>query len=83
MPDFSIKELLLGMALVALGLSLEILYFRHATDLDMPVIASFYCVFGGAAAIGAGLLAPFQQKAFGLVIGVGAVVCFFFIVLLL
>jgi hypothetical protein len=76
MPGFTLKDAMLGMALVAVGLTLEILYFRYGRILELGILADFYCFFGGAAAIGAGLLAPFHEKAPGVLIGLGLAVCY-------
>jgi hypothetical protein len=85
MPRFSIKDLLLAMLLVGVGLSTELVILNSVAGpmpMGIPIFVSFLCylaVFGtGGALIGAGLLAPFHRKAVGLAIGFVFASSFFF-----
>ena len=83
MPQFSIKDLLIAITLVAIGLSFEFAVFRYDGPLpydlpDLAKIALVFVVFGpGGAMIGAGLLTPFHKKAVGAGIGIVLVGAFF------
>jgi hypothetical protein len=74
MPRFSIKDLILAVTLVAVGLAicLAALSYHNAEDhiplVNVPRI--ILAAFGaGAAMIGAGILTPFQRKTVGAAIG--------------
>jgi hypothetical protein len=83
MPRFSIKDLLLAITLVAVGLSLEIALMGYHWRIlwGMSLSEKILCVFlafgAGGAKIGAGLLAPFHKKAAGGLIGLALVGSFF------
>ena len=69
MPRFSIKDLMLAMLLVSLGLATEIAIFSG--HLPGPIgLLAYFC---GLAMIGAGLFAPFHKKVLGawFFVGVG------------
>jgi hypothetical protein len=67
MPRFSIKDLLIAITFVATGL---IILIKSGEALDNEGVA-LIVIAGGLAMIGAGLLAPFQQKTVGAWIGIG------------
>jgi hypothetical protein len=85
MPRFSIKDLMLGITLVAIGLAVDFAAVRYPWYPPPPgvrpgtVVMIISVAFGvGAAFIGAGALAPFHKKAIGAVIGFALAAPLFF-----
>jgi hypothetical protein len=72
MPRFSIKDLLLAITLIAIGLSVCLAIVKHGGQ-DMLLIESprsAVVAFGiGGIMIGAGVMAPFHKKVAGVQIG--------------
>jgi hypothetical protein len=79
MPRFSIKDLLLAITLVSIGLSLETLIFRTCAPKYLGTGLSFAAIVCGPVFIGAGLIAPFYRIEVGAVIGfvVGALLAMY------
>lgn len=71
MPRFTIKDLTLGLTLVAIGLSIEILLFNSSflPQTDEELLLGYFVMCYGLATITAGLSAPFHRKKLGAVVG--------------
>jgi uncharacterized membrane protein HdeD (DUF308 family) len=70
MPRFSIKDLMLAITLVAVGLSIEIVVFSFLPHTDKEFFFLGYSLMcSGLATIVAGLSAPFHKKKWGAAIG--------------
>ena len=73
MPRFTIKDLLIATALIAIGAGALAFLFRGGEGLFAAGLGSEAAVLvlwiGGGACIGAGLLTPFKRPLVGAVIG--------------
>ena len=86
MPRYSIKDLLLAVLLISVGIVLLSPLFRMAPEplpwyMDgiLPILVMW---FGGCSMIGAGLFAPFQRKAVGACVGAALALMYVVIVYL-
>ena len=70
MSTFSLRDLLLAVALISIGLGLLVFALRYEVDSerDMYILALTWCGSGGL--IGAGGLLPFKLTKLGLLIGI-------------
>ena len=86
MPRYSIKDLLLAVLLISVGIILLSPLFRMSPEprpwyMDgIPPILVMW--FGGCSSIGAGLFAPFQRKATGARVGAALALMYVMIVYL-
>jgi hypothetical protein len=72
MPRFSLKDWVLGIALMAGGVLLlyaDTHWCPHYADVDMPTPAMLSCAFGGMSLMGAGIFAPFKHPFIGALLG--------------
>jgi len=75
MPRFSIKDLLLGITLVAVGIAVESMMGRIRLVVDERW-SNMIIFCGGIAIIAAGVFAPFHRKKAGAVVGFVAALLF-------